>query len=133
MVNQKNLPKNQKVLVHFNFLALLSRIIYALQYGTLLIVDEIELKIHQNLLAYLIGLFQNKYENENGAQLIFSFHNTSLMEFLKPNQLWFTEKNEQGATKIFSAGDFKDIKKLQERNLEELYRMGRFGAKPRGI
>ncbi len=55
------------------------------------------------------------------------------MEILKPHQLWFTEKNDGGYTEIFSAADFKDIKKLYQRNLEELYRLGRFGAKPRGI
>ncbi len=115
------------------FLALVYSTLQALQSGEILILDEIEIKLHQNLVAYIIGLFQNKYENPHGAQLIFSFHNTYFMEILEPGQLWFTEKNDQGCTEIFSAADFKDIKKLQQRSLEELYRLGRFGAKPRGI
>lgn len=115
------------------FLALVSNILEILEKGGILIIDEIELKLHQNLVAYLIGLFQNREENPHGAQLIFSFHNTSLMEILEPHQLYFTEKNDQGQTEIFSAADFTDIKDLYKRNLEELYRIGRFGAKPRGI
>lgn len=115
------------------FLTLLYIVMIALKYGDLLIIDEIEIKLHQNLLAYIIGLFQNQYENPHGAQLIFSFHNTYFMEILEPSQLWFTEKNDRGYTEIFSAADFKDIRKLQQKNLEELYRLGRFGAKPRGI
>ena len=115
------------------FLSLLYQVMLALKQGSVFIFDEIEIKLHQNLVAYIIGLFQNKYENPYGAQLIFSFHNTYFMEILEPSQLWFTEKNDEGYTEIFSAADFRDIKKLQQRSLEELYRLGRFGAKPRGI
>ena len=115
------------------FLAILYGVLLALKLGMPFIFDEIEIKLHQNLVAYVIGLFQNKYENPHGAQLIFSFHNTYFMDILEPSQLWFTEKNDKGYTEIFSAADFKDIKKLQQRSLEELYRLGRFGAKPRGI
>jgi len=116
------------------FLTILCRILLALKNGTVLILDEMEIKLHQNLVAYLIGLFQNKLENKNGAQLIFSFHNTSLMEILELHQLWFAEKNDQGYTELFSVADFEDIKKLLKRNsIEELYRVGRFGAIPRGI
>ena len=114
-------------------LILLERIQFAFNHGNLLIIDEIELRLHQNLTAYLIGLFENPNHNTKGGQLLFSFHNTALMEILQPNQLWFTEKNDQGQTEIFSAADFTDIKDIQQRNLEELYRIGRFGAKPRAL
>ena len=115
------------------FFSLLSQVMIALKEGSIFILDEIEIKLHQNLVAYIIGLFQNKYENPHGAQLIFSFHNTYFMEILEPSQLWFTQKNDNGYTEIYSAADFKDIKKLQQKSLEELYRLGRFGAKPKGI
>ena len=116
------------------FLIVLSKVIDALDNGYLVILDEIELKLHQNLVAYIIGLFQNPSENKQGGQLIFSFHNTFFMEFLTPEQLWFTEKNEQGYTELFSAAAFEgDIKELYQKDLEMLYRVGRFGAKPRGL
>jgi len=115
------------------FLAVLYPILQTLKNGTVLIFDEIELKLHQDLVVYLIGLFENRAENQHHAQLIFSFHNTYLMEFLKPEQLWFAEKNEQGQTELFSAAAFTDIKDLYEKDLEILYRVGRFGAKPREI
>ncbi|MDB9315808.1 ATP-binding protein [Spirulina sp. CS-785/01] len=115
------------------FLIVLNQVLSALKNGTVLILDEVEIKLHQNLIAYLLGLFQNPIENPYNAQIICSFHNTALIKLLQPQQLWFTEKNEQGFTELFSATDFTDIKKLYERDLEELYRIGRFGAKPRGI
>lgn len=115
------------------FLTVLHPILHALKNGAILIFDEIELKLHQNLVAYLLTLFENNAENQHGAQLIFSFHNTYLMEFLKPEQLWFAEKNAKGQTELFSAAAFTDIKNLYEKDLEILYRVGRFGAKPREI
>ena len=114
-------------------IVLLEKIQLAFNQGYSLIFGEIELQLHQNLIAYLIGLFENPNQNIEGGQLLFSFHNTALMEILQPNQLWFTEKNDQGQTEIFSAADFTDIKDIQQRNLEELYRIGRFGAKPRAL
>lgn len=115
------------------FLLILGSVLIAIKYGMTLILDEIEIKLHQNLVAYLIGLFQNPSFNTNGAQLIFSFHNSYLMNILEPHQLWFTEKNDDGETEVFSANDFKDISKFGKEHLEELYRIGRFGAVPRGI
>ena len=114
-------------------IVLLEKLQLAFNLGYSLIFDEIELQLHQNLIAYLIGLFENPNQNIEGGQLLFSFHNTALMDILQPNQLWFTEKNDQGQTEIFSAADFTDIKDIQQRNLEELYRIGRFGAKPRAL
>ncbi|MEN8215153.1 MAG: AAA family ATPase [Pseudomonadota bacterium] len=115
------------------FLILLYRILSTLENGHLLILDEIELNLHQNLVAFLIRLFQNPDENSNCAQLIFSFHNAAFMEMLMPEQLWFAEKNDKGQTEFFPAADFQDIKDLHQKNLEKLYRIGRFGATPRGL
>lgn len=115
------------------FLLKLFYFLQALEEGAVFVVDEIELKLHQNLVAYLLGLFKNKTANKHGAQLICSFHNSYFMEFLEPEQLWFAEKNDQGETELFSAAAFTDIKNLYEKDLEMLYRVGRFGAKPREI
>jgi hypothetical protein len=43
------------------------------------------------------------------------------------------KKNDDGQTELFSAADFQDIKDLTKKNLENLYRIGRFGATPRGL
>ncbi len=45
------------------FLVLLYHILSALKNGSLLMLDEIELKLHPNLVAFLLGLFQNAAEN----------------------------------------------------------------------
>ena len=115
------------------FIALCHKILTAFDHGSLLILDEIELKLHQDLIAYIVGLFQNEEINKHKSQLIFSFHNSLLMNILSPEQLWFSEKDDNGNTELFSAIHFDDIDHIHEKNLEKLYRIGRFGAKPRGL
>lgn len=116
-----------KVLEHFNYIQI------ALKKGSVIIFDEIERSIHQDLVAYLIGLFQNPEINTKNAQLIFSFHNTAFMEILSPEQLWFAEKNDQGQSNFYCAANVEGIRDLHQKNLETLYRIGRFGAKPRHL
>jgi len=113
------------------FALFVNYILEGLEKGLLVIIDEIELKIHQNLVAYMIGLFQNSEVNTKNAQLIFSFHNTAFMEILSPEQLWFAEKNEQGHSDFYCAANVTGIPDLYKKNLETLYRIGRFGAKPK--
>ncbi len=113
--------------------ALMSMILPKLETGGLIILDEIETNLHQNLVAYLIGLFQNPEVNKGSAQLIFTFHNSLFMDILAPEQLWFAEKNNKGETELFCAANFVDIEEIHKKSLEKLYRIGRFGAKPKGI
>ena len=115
------------------FFALISMILPTLETGGLIILDEIETHLHQNLVAYLIGLFQNPDINKGSAQLIFTFHNSLFMDILQPEQLWFAEKNDRGETELFCAANFEDIENIHKKSLEKLYRIGRFGAKPKAI
>lgn len=113
--------------------ALISMILPKLETGGLVVLDEIETNLHQNLVAYLIGLFQNPEVNKGSAQLIFTFHNSLFMDILEPEQLWFAEKNSRGETELFCAANFDDIENIHKKSLEKLYRIGRFGAKPKAI
>ena len=113
--------------------ALISMILPKLETGGLVVLDEIETNLHQNLVAYLIGLFQNPEVNKGSAQLIFTFHNSLFMDILEPEQLWFAEKNDRGETELICAANFDDIENIHKKSLEKLYRIGRFGAKPKAI
>ncbi len=132
-IDNKNikLSKENQSVGTLQGLELFGRILQAIEKGSLLIVDELETHIHQNLVAYMIGLFQNPEVNTKNAQLIFSFHNTAFMEILSPEQLWFAEKNDQGHSDFYCAANVTGIPDLYKKNLETLYRIGRFGAKPK--
>ncbi|MFF2117755.1 ATP/GTP-binding protein [Kitasatospora sp. NPDC058184] len=85
------------------------------------------------LTARLIGLFQDSATNPNGAQLIFTSHDASLLgrtdgeDVLRRDQVWFVEKNEHGETELFALADFKP---RQEENRERRYLGGSYGGGP---
>lgn len=105
----------------------------ALESGGLMIVDELEVSLHPLLALRLVELFNNPRVNSKNSQLIFSTHDTNLLNGfsaeapLRRDQIWLTEKNAEGATQIFPLTDFKPRK---AENLERGYLMGRYGAIP---
>ena len=102
----------------------------ALDQGTLLVADEMDAHLHPLLTKHLVSLFNSTEFNPDGAQLIFTSHNTNLLDLdvLRRDQIWFTEKDEQtAATDLFSLYDFS-IRK--DAKVEKGYLIGRYGAIP---
>ncbi|MDA0525421.1 AAA family ATPase [Methanococcoides alaskense] len=102
----------------------------ALENGHVLLIDELELKLHPMLSEHLIKLFHDKNYNKNNAQLIITTHNTNLLndEIFRRDQIWFTEKDaDSGSTDLYSLVEFKPRK---DQNLLKGYLMGRYGALP---
>lgn len=100
-----------------------------IQRGKLLIVDELDSSLHSLLVRHLVNLFHNKLANPHGAQLIFSTHDTTLLEdsLFRRDQIWFTEKGRDQATKLYPLTDFSPRK---NEALERGYLTGRYGAIP---
>ncbi|GAB3823944.1 ATP/GTP-binding protein [Dactylosporangium cerinum] len=102
----------------------------ALQNGQLLLFDEIDASLHPRLSARLLELFQDPVTNPRGAQLIFTSHDTSLLNHLNRDEVWLTEKNEEGATVLTALAEYGGDKVRRSMNLERAYLQGRFGAVP---
>ncbi|MCF6346620.1 MAG: ATP-binding protein [Thiomicrorhabdus sp.] len=100
-----------------------------LKNGLVLVVDELHDNLHPKLVKYLIELFHNKETNPKNAQLIFTTHETSILNqsIFRRDQIWFCEKDESQATQVFPLTDFNARKGS---NLESAYLAGRFGAVP---
>ncbi|MFK7907908.1 MAG: ATP/GTP-binding protein [Chitinophagales bacterium] len=109
-------------------------IVWALNSGGVLIIDEIEAKIHPILVIDIIGTFLNSETNPNNAQLIFATHDTNLLTYskLRRDQIYFSEKNVWESTEVFSLSDFTylDQRERAETNKEKRYLEGRYGAIP---
>lgn len=110
-------------------------IVEALYNGKILIVDELDAKLHPFLTRKIIGLFMSKETNKKGAQLIFATHDTNLLnlEYLRRDQIWFTEKSRTDSTELYSLVEFRDdsgSKVRNDRNIEKDYINGRYGAIP---
>ena len=103
--------------------------------GKILVVDELDAKLHPFLTRKIIGLFMDREINRNGAQLIFATHDTNLLnlQYLRRDQIWFTEKDKTDSTELYSLVEFRDDagnKVRNDRNIEKDYINGRYGAIP---
>lgn len=115
------------------WLGLAGPVIDALARGNVLLVDEIEASLHPALVVRLVEMFQNAESNPNGAQLIFNSHEASLLgdsvgeRVLGRDQVWFTEKNHTGASRLYSLAD---LSPRRDEAVGRRYLSGRYGAVP---
>lgn len=111
--------------------ALIGPTLSALRYGRVLLFDEIDASLHPRLSARLLELFEDPETNPNGAQLIFTTHDTSLLNYLNRDEVWLTEKSEDdGTTTLTALAEYGGDKVRRSLNLERAYLQGRFGAVP---
>lgn len=116
------------------FFALAGPLLDALDKGAIVVVDELDCSMHPLLTRRLIELFQSPELNTKGAQLVFTTHDSTLMdpELFRRDQIWLVEKNRSGASEIFSLYDFDS--KDRPRNTEAFqrnYLAGRYGGVPK--
>lgn len=100
-----------------------------LRNGKILVVDELDASLHPKMVRFLINLIQNVSLNQTNAQLIFTTHNTSLLDIdlFRRDQIWFMEKDTEQASHLYPLTDFSPRK---GEALEKGYLMGRYGALP---
>ncbi|OAN47840.1 AAA family ATPase [Magnetospirillum moscoviense] len=108
---------------------LMDAIFRALDSGSLLVVDEINANLHTKAAEAILALFSDRATNPKGAQIVATTHDTNLLRapFLRRDQVWFTEKDEGGATHLYPLSDFRT---RTGDNFEKGYLKGRFGAIP---
>jgi len=121
------------------FFRLAGPILESLEQGSILIVDELEAKLHPLLTRVIVRLYHSDVSNPNGAQLIFATHDTNLLEHVKfrRDQIWFAEKDQQQATDLYSLAEIKlvredgsDQKVRKDARYEKDYFKGKYGAVP---
>jgi AAA15 family ATPase/GTPase len=112
------------------FFSLTGPILHVLEHGLILAVDELDSKLHPNLVCKLVSLFNSTETNPKNAQLIFNTHDTNLLSsgLFRRDQIWFTEKNRLGEATLYSLTDFKTPRKSE--NFEQNYIRGKYGAVP---
>ena len=110
--------------------AIAGTLLDTLQHGRIMIVDELDAQLHPLMTRELVRLFNDRETNPKGAQLIFATQDTNLLDntLFRRDQIWFVEKNRQGASNLYSLAEFKGIR--NDLSLERNYIQGRFGAIP---
>lgn len=109
---------------------LIGPVLSALRFGSLLLFDELDASLHPTLSAHLIRLFHDPTTNPSGAQLVFTSHDTSLLNHLNRDEVWLTDKRPDGSTRLGALADFAGERVRKSQNLENAYLHGRFGALP---
>jgi len=94
------------------------------------VIDELHDTLHPKLVQFLVKLFHDNETNSKNAQLVFTTHETSILnqDLFRRDQIWFCEKDDAQATRIFPLTDFSPRKGRED--LEAAYLSGRYGAVP---
>lgn len=113
------------------FIALTGPILFTLEQGSILIVDELEARLHPRLTQAIVDLFHSPANRKN-AQLIFATHDVTLMEpdRFRREQILFCEKNEEEATQLYCLADFDSDLVRPTSKFSRQYLKGLFGAVP---
>lgn len=93
-------------------LCYLGYILAALDKGKVILIDEIDSKLHFLVADYLLKMFNSIDKNPNNAQLICTAHNVMLMDDdLRRDQIYFTSKDKYGVSSLVSLADYKGVRK----------------------
>lgn len=104
-------------------------IISAINNGSVVLIDEIDARLHPSLVRHLVMMFNSLSQNPNNAQLICNTHDVTLLdEDLRRDQIYFLEKDEYGVSKLYSLCDFRGIRK--DSKILKQYLLGVYGALP---
>jgi AAA15 family ATPase/GTPase len=100
-----------------------------LSQGRVVFVDELNSSLHPLMVRHLIELVNTPALNKSGAQLIFTTHDTSLLDadIFRRDQVWFVEKDKENSTHLYPLTEFSP---RQGEALGKGYLKGRYGALP---
>ena len=106
-----------------------------LEKGSVFFIDELNARLHPLLVRNFLLTFLNPEINTTHAQLIFTTHDTWQLsnQLLRRDEVWFTEKDEQGISKLYSLADFVDesgARIRKDESYEKKYLIGKYGAIP---
>lgn len=129
------IPLQQESAGTLKMFALYPWLMAVLPYGGVLFIDELNSKLHPLLVRTFIQIFLNEELNPHNAQLIFTSHDTWQLNanLLRRDEIWFTEKQSNGISNLYSLVDFLDEngdKIRKDENYEKNYLLGKYGAIP---
>ena len=106
-----------------------------LQKGGVYFIDELNARLHPLLVRNFILTFLNPEINTQHAQLVFTTHDTWQLSnrLLRRDEIWFTEKDDQEVSTLYSLADFVDedgARVRKDESYEKNYLIGKYGAIP---
>jgi len=132
--NFVSLPFQMESAGTLKMFSLFSLIKDTLDFGGILVIDELNSKLHPLLVRKVLQYFFDKKYNKNNSQIIFTTHDSWQLDskVLRRDEIWFTEKNNQESI-LYSLSDFlgENGEKIRnDENFEKNYLLGKYGAIP---
>ena len=129
------IPLNMESAGTLKMFALYPELQDVLEKGSVFFIDELNARLHPLLVRNFLLTFLNPEINTKHAQLIFTTHDTWQLsnQLLRRDEVWFTEKDEQGISKLYSLADFVDesgARIRKDESYEKNYLIGKYGAIP---
>lgn len=129
------IPLNMESAGTLKMFALYPELQDVLEKGSVFFIDELNARLHPLLVRNFLLTFLNPEINTRHAQLIFTTHDTWQLsnQLLRRDEVWFTEKDEQGISKLYSLADFIDesgARIRKDESYEKNYLIGKYGAIP---
>ncbi|MCI8851010.1 MAG: ATP-binding protein [Erysipelotrichaceae bacterium] len=130
-----SIPLREESAGTLKMFSLYPRLMKIMETGGVFFIDELNSRLHPLLVRNFILCFLNPEMNKSHAQLIFTSHDTWALEndLLRRDEIWFVEKEDTGASQLYSLADFNDangIKIRKDENYEKNYMLGKYGAIP---
>ena len=129
------IPLNMESAGTLKMFALYPELQETLESGGVFFIDELNARLHPLLVRNFILTFLNPEINKNHAQLIFTTHDTWQLsnQLLRRDEIWFTEKDQDGVSTLYSLADFVDedgSRIRKDESYEKNYLIGKYGAIP---
>jgi AAA15 family ATPase/GTPase len=113
------------------FFGIIGPVFESLKNKRIIFIDELDAHLHSLLFERVISLFNSTKFNPNGAQLVFTAHNSQpLKKGLRRDQMLFMQKDEKGSSKIFALHAEKPEVR-HDASFEKDYLLGNYGAIPK--
>lgn len=133
--NTASIPLNEESAGTLKMFALYPVLQEALDNGGVIFIDELNARLHPLLMRNILITFMNPEINVNHAQLVFTTHDSWQLSnhLLRRDEIWFTEKDDNGISTLYSLADFVDedgAKIRKDENYEKNYLVGKYGAIP---
>ncbi|MOA22390.1 hypothetical protein D3C78_1429430 [compost metagenome] len=128
-VDTKSFDLTQESSGTLRFLSFIQEILILLERGGVFVIDELSARLHPLLTKFIVDLFQSD-TNTNHAQLIFTTHDTSILnkEQFRRDEILFVDKSEFGVSSLYSLADLKMVR--QDATYHKDYFNGKYGAIP---
>jgi AAA domain, putative AbiEii toxin, Type IV TA system len=119
-----------------SWFTLAAALLKALEQRTVVLVDELDASLHSIMCAEAVRMFSNHDSNLHGAQMLFTTHDLTLLQtltgggrVLDRDSIWLTEKDDEGATRLYPLNSFRPAPRPDE-NMLRRYLLGSYGGRP---